>query len=118
MPSQLSTEYTIPTTKSTSKPLSGQAASRNVCKNNLKQLGLALHNYHDVHNTFPPGWVAVRSPDDQIESRGAYGWGTQILPYMDQQPLFQQINFNEPFGSDTTEGDGNQHVVNTESEVH
>jgi prepilin-type processing-associated H-X9-DG protein len=81
------------------------------CKRNLKQLGLALHNYHDVNSTFPPGWVAVRPPEDAIESRGAYGWGTRILPYMDQQPLFRQINFNEPFGSDTIEGDAQQHVV-------
>ena len=81
------------------------------CKNYLKQLGLALHNYHDVHNTFPPGWVAVRPPEDAIASRGAYGWGTEILPFMDQAPLFRQIKFNEPFGSDTTEGDGKQRVV-------
>jgi prepilin-type N-terminal cleavage/methylation domain-containing protein/prepilin-type processing-associated H-X9-DG protein len=61
-----------------------EAARRTQCRNNLKQLGVAMHNYHDVHNTFPYGlW------DDD-----SYGWGTFLLPYLDQAPLYNQINFD------------------------
>jgi prepilin-type N-terminal cleavage/methylation domain-containing protein/prepilin-type processing-associated H-X9-DG protein len=61
-----------------------EAARRTQCRNNMKQLGVAMHNYHDVHNTFPYGlW------DDD-----SYGWGTFLLPYLDQAPLFNQINWD------------------------
>ena len=60
-----------------------EAARRTQCKNNLKQLGLALHNYHDTANTFPPGWIG--------QSSGPYsgfGWNSMLLPYFDQGPLY------------------------------
>ena len=71
-----------------------EAARRTQCKNNLKQIGLALHNYHDTYNLFPPGsfW--------NITSRGrTYHQGsllTHILPYMEQANIFNQIPFNNP----------------------
>ncbi len=86
-------------------------AFRNMCKNNLKQLGLALYNYHDVHNKFPPGWVAVRKPDNTIGNSGAYRMGNADSAILDQQPLFQQIDFSQPFGSNTRELDGKLRVV-------
>ncbi len=65
-----------------------EAARRSSCKNNLKQLGLALHNYHDVHGVFPgtynTGWNA--------NNKGSYL--VQILPFVEQNPLFQGINFS------------------------
>jgi prepilin-type processing-associated H-X9-DG protein len=70
-----------------------QDARIQACKNNLKQLGLAMHNYHDTFNTFPPGWVS---------KEGAPGFGPRIglltflLPYVEQAPLYNQINFNKP----------------------
>jgi len=65
-----------------------EAARRSQCRNNLKQLGLALHNYHDVANTLPPGWIGVTTTP---ASGGRWGWGTMILPYLDQAPLFNSL---------------------------
>lgn len=72
-----------------------EAARRSQCKNNLKQIGLALHNYADVHKAFPPGCVdsnrATNTPGDDLNSRNGLGWGTFILPFIDQSPLYNQI---------------------------
>ncbi|ADG65925.1 protein of unknown function DUF1559 [Planctopirus limnophila DSM 3776] len=68
-----------------------EAARRTQCKNNLKQVGLAMHNYHDTHNTFPPGNI-----------RGALNVGhgptawVHILPYVDQAPQYNRVNFSTP----------------------
>ena len=79
-----------------------ESARRSQCKNNLKQLGLALQNYHDNHNMFPPGWVAKdRSPDNGP----FWGWQTMLLPYSEQQPVFEMIASampNEPGSQDRT----------------
>jgi prepilin-type N-terminal cleavage/methylation domain-containing protein/prepilin-type processing-associated H-X9-DG protein len=61
-----------------------EAARRASCKNNLKQMGLAMHNYHDVYKSFPYG-----SWDDD-----SYGWGTFLLPYLDQAPLYGRLDFD------------------------
>lgn len=65
-----------------------EAARRTQCKNNLKQMGLALHNYHDVYNRFPNGSVAT--------AQSGYGlsWYARILPYVDQAPLYNQLTFS------------------------
>lgn len=70
-----------------------EAARRTQCRNNMKQLGLALHNYHDTFLRFPMGanWGA------QVGSTHLpyhHTWLTSILPYIDQAPLYNQINFN------------------------
>ena len=65
-----------------------EAARRTQCKNQLKQLGLALHNYHDTFiTTMPPGYVYHRAGVPGSLSNG-WGWGTMILPYIDQAPLY------------------------------
>ncbi len=72
-----------------------EAARRSQCKNNLKQIGLALHNYHDVHNTFPPGHVsALGNPSAASHLAGTvgYAWSTFILPFMDQAPLYNTLD--------------------------
>ena len=61
-----------------------EAARRSQCKNNMKQMGLALHNYHDVFNKFPLGEL----------DRGRGNWKVRILPYVDQAPLYNQLSFN------------------------
>jgi prepilin-type N-terminal cleavage/methylation domain-containing protein len=66
-----------------------EAARRTQCRNNLKQLGLALHNYHDTSLTFPPGGFR------QGTNIGTgMGWHVGILPYLDQAPMFNQFDFN------------------------
>src|SRR4051812_6730319 len=62
-----------------------EAARRSQCKNNLKQIGLALHNYHDTANTLPPGWIGDPTGSN---AGNRWGWGTMILPYLDQAPLY------------------------------
>lgn len=72
-----------------------EAARRSQCKNNLKQLGLAFHNYHDNFNTFPPGWisnVAAGAANGATTELSNWGWGAMILPYMDQAPLYNTLN--------------------------
>lgn len=67
---------------------SREAARRTQCKNNLKQLGLALHNYQNTFKTFPPGFV--------LDADGPYlgwSWSVMILPYIDDSPLYNAINF-------------------------
>src|SRR5215471_4723248 len=66
------------------------AAARIQCGNNLKQIGLACHNYHDTHQSFPPGYVALAS---YTETTPGWGWGAYLLPYVEQENLYRQINF-------------------------
>ncbi len=78
-----------------------EAARRSQCKNNLKQIGLALHNYHDVHRTFPSGWIAVENGRQNAhEGVSGAGWGVMILPLLDQAPLYGQfvpsVAINDP----------------------
>ena len=66
-----------------------EAARRSSCKNNLKQYGLALHNYHDVYEAFPIGgtnWSPTGTP--------YVGWQVRILPFADQAPLYEQLEFS------------------------
>jgi hypothetical protein len=58
-----------------------EAARRTTCRNNLKQLGLALHNYHDVYSLFPPGWYPPH-PDDGTGA-GSWAWRVLLMPYLD-----------------------------------
>lgn len=72
-----------------------EAARRSTCKNNMKQLGLAFHNYHDTFNMFPPASSAdgVGNNMDRVD---AWGWSLRLLPYIDQAPLYNQINPGTP----------------------
>jgi len=72
-----------------------EAARRSSCKNNLKQLGLALHNYHDTYNTFPPGYVRNRSTATSF-STDDWGWMTFLLPNLEQAPLYDALQVGSP----------------------
>ena len=79
-----------------------EAARRAQCSNNLKQIALAMHNYHSAHNCFPPGGVHVPpdNPSDDTEynspSCDRANWGIAILPQLEQQALFDQYNHEIP----------------------
>src|SRR6476620_10891112 len=67
-----------------------EAAARMKCSNNLKQVGLAMHNYHDANGTLPYG-EGPGNPADPITTRRGCCWGdwqTLILPYIEQQAMF------------------------------
>lgn len=72
-----------------------EAARRTQCKNNLKQLGLALHNYHDIHNTFPQGCAARYNGNDVVGNYESWGWTASILPLIEQAPLFNNLDVNK-----------------------
>lgn len=71
-----------------------EAARRSQCKNNMKQLGLAFHNYHDVFNYFPIAGTYGSNVSNQ-DQNGNWPWSMRILPYLDQAPLYNQIEVGE-----------------------
>ena len=73
-----------------------EAARRSQCKNNLKQIGLALFNYHDVANMFPPNGIWSFTLTGTPQPRN-FTWITMMLPFLDQAPLYNSINFSIPF---------------------
>src|SRR4051812_35881698 len=72
-----------------------EAARRAQCTNNLKQLGLALHNYASATNSFPPGNVTARTGYTDASLSQWTGWSphAMLLPYMEQTPLYNAANF-------------------------
>ncbi len=71
-----------------------EAARRSTCKNNLKQIGLALHNYHETHKMFPIGHQYRGNFDgitDNAFGGSGFAWSYSILPFIDQGPLFEQF---------------------------
>jgi prepilin-type N-terminal cleavage/methylation domain-containing protein len=105
-----------------------EAANRTVCGNNLKQMGLALHLYYDIEDHYPPSYI--HNPNSGIGGKNSanppagrigamlfdrtppskrntffqdpgWGWGSFLLPYLEQRPLYQQIDFTVPVESPT-----------------
>ncbi len=72
-----------------------EAARRTQCKNNLKQIGLAMHNYHDTYNYFPMGWMFDQRPSIP----NAHGWGVMVLPFLEQGNLTNIYNYNHVFAA-------------------
>jgi prepilin-type N-terminal cleavage/methylation domain-containing protein len=82
-----------------------EAARRSQCSNNLKQIGLAMHNYHDVNNSFPPSWFM------DLSTLNAAVWGTRILPYLEQSALSQ--NYDNRLAAFNETSPGNVAVIAT-----
>jgi prepilin-type N-terminal cleavage/methylation domain-containing protein/prepilin-type processing-associated H-X9-DG protein len=70
-----------------------EAARRAQCSNNLKQIGLALHNYNQIHGALPPGYVSIWDRAFLRERGPGWGWASMILPQLEQQPIYDQIDF-------------------------
>ena len=74
-----------------------EASNLASCRNNLKQIGIALQNYHDVQGAFPVGYYDA-TPWPQLDNGPGWGWAAYLLPYMDQDNLFRKINFKLDVG--------------------
>jgi prepilin-type processing-associated H-X9-DG protein len=70
-----------------------EAARRSQCMNNLKQIALAFHNYHDVFGTLPPAYVA------DSDGKPMHSWRVLLLPFLEQRALYDAYNFDEPWDS-------------------
>jgi prepilin-type N-terminal cleavage/methylation domain-containing protein/prepilin-type processing-associated H-X9-DG protein len=97
-----------------------EAARRSQCKNNLKQIGLALHNYHDTFTTLPPSLLRTDNMRGSCtwQTNPGYGWHVYILPYIDQATVYNALKFtyldacyNGSVDGDNAFGTG-QHVRN------
>ncbi|AMV39089.1 DUF1559 domain-containing protein [Planctomyces sp. SH-PL62] len=94
-----------------------EAARRSQCVNNLKQLGLALHNYESTSGSFPLGGnsapISAGGRCDPVTHDGCYDWGawsahSMLLPYIEQRSVYNALNFMT-----TARGDGNREVANS-----
>jgi len=79
-----------------------EAARRMSCTNNIKQLALACHNYHDTYKRFPLNYASWSSRDPN-DGR-AQSWLIAVLPFMEQQPLYDKIDFNYGVRNDPRNG--------------
>ncbi len=76
-----------------------EAARRAQCVSHLKQIGLALHNYHSSINAFPPGWISVPAASTGDNAGPGWGWPALSLSFMEASTLYNSINFNLPVES-------------------
>ncbi|MCE9528168.1 MAG: DUF1559 domain-containing protein [Planctomycetales bacterium] len=83
-----------------------ETARRMHCVNNLHQIGLAIHSYHDIHRVIPPAYLGdpwksgsvggVSYPDDNGNGPSGFAWGALLLPQLDNQPLHAKFRFDLP----------------------
>jgi len=78
-----------------------EAARRMSCQNNLRQIGLAQHNYHDTYRSFTPGWIGMNRFVHQADGESGFGWGAMVLPFVEQATMQQQLVFELPMDDPT-----------------
>ncbi|MFG0262072.1 MAG: DUF1559 domain-containing protein [Novipirellula sp. JB048] len=83
-----------------------EAARRMQCSNNLKQMGLALHNYHDTFRAFPPG--SRSHPTIVPRNNHGTNWRTSILAFLEQSSLYEKLNFETGSFSGSSFSGGNE----------
>lgn len=77
-----------------------EAARRAQCSNNLKQIGIAMHGYHDVQRSFPPGTIWYAPLIQWAAARHRTNWGIALLPYLEQQALYDRYDNEEDVTAD------------------
>lgn len=96
-----------------------EAARRTQCKNKLKQLALALHNYNSTHGVFPPGTISRASSGQSGQAcssvttpRPGASWSVSVLPFLDETPRYNSFNTNENFtGALNAQGSSTNHAA-------
>ncbi|MFH1269123.1 MAG: DUF1559 domain-containing protein [Planctomycetota bacterium] len=85
----------------TAIPAAGRAATRTQCSNNLRQIGIAMLNYHDTYGSYPPAYI----PDEKGQPK--HSWRVLLLPFLEQQTLYDQYDFDRPWDSPENAALGN-----------
>ena len=83
------------------------AARRTQSRNNLHSIGIAMHNYHDVHNMFPPG----THPNDVLDVEKRFSWMAEILPFVDQSALFDRLDMDRAWNDDKNKAMTNSQIM-------
>ena len=89
-----------------------EAARRTQCRNNLMQIGVAIHNYEMAHSRLPPGSVNASNSIDENPIGYHVGWMVQILPYMDQGLAFRKFDFDQSVYAEKNKP-VREHIINS-----
>jgi prepilin-type N-terminal cleavage/methylation domain-containing protein len=90
---------------------SREAARRISCRNQIKQLGLAVHNYAETHGVVPPGYLyRVDSTTSPASNGAGFGWGAMILPFVEQTAIYGQFDWNRPLHDDVNRPARERHL--------
>ena len=79
-----------------------ESASKISCKNNLRQVGIALHAFHDANETLPVGCLEWRGPHSPATNR-QFAWSAKLLPFIEEGNLYEQIDWSLPFDAEENE---------------